>query len=75
MAPLATGQGVPHTIKRDYFRRGEPVTLDEDMIALRVAANQFLRKEDDPGHGWRLDHPIGKMGLFQAFLHAKRRSK
>jgi hypothetical protein len=22
--------------------------------------------------GWRLDHPIGKMALFQAHVHAKR---
>ena len=47
------------------------MSLDEDMVALRAAANRFLRPEDDPGHGWRLDHPIGKMGLFQAYLHAK----
>ena len=31
-----------------------------------------LHPDDDPGHGWRLDHPIGKMGIFQAYLHAKK---
>ena len=72
---LATGEGVPHTFRAgSYFRRGEPVTLDEDLIALRAAANRFLRPEDDPGHGWCLDHPIGKMGIFQAYLHAKGRA-
>ena len=38
---------------------------------LRAAANRFLLPEDDPGHGWRLDHPIGKMGIFQAACAAK----
>ena len=62
---------MPHTRKATFFRRGEPVTLDEDLVALRVAANAFLLPEDDPGHGWRLDHPIGKMAIFQAHAHAK----
>ena len=69
---LATGEGVPHTQRSTWFRRGQPVTLDEDLIALRAAANRFLRPEEDPGHGWRLDHPIGKMCLFQAHLHHSR---
>ena len=43
---LATGEGVPHTRRSDYFRRGQPVTLDEDLVALRVQANQFLLPED-----------------------------
>ena len=69
---LATGEGVPHKrYPNRYFRKGEPVTLDEDMTELRAAANRFLLPEDDPGHGWCLDHPIGKMGIFQAYLHAK----
>ena len=68
---LATGAGIPHTRKSNWFRRGEPVTLDEDLVELRAAANKFLLPEDDPGHGWRLDHPIGKMGIFQAYLHAR----
>lgn len=72
---LATGQGVPHKrYAARWFRKGEPVTLDEDMVALRAAANRFLLPEDDPGHGWCLDHPIGKMGIFQAYLHAKGRA-
>ena len=69
----ATGQGVAHTRRGDVFRRGQPVSLDEDLVELRAAANRFLRPEDDPGHGWRLDHPIGKMAIFQAHLHAQRR--
>ena len=68
---LATGAGVQHTKSSRVFRKGQPVTLDEDLVALRAAANVFLRPADDPGHGWRLDHPIGKMGIFQAYLHAK----
>ena len=69
---LATGEGVPHKrYPNRYFRKGEPVKLDEDMTELRAAANRFLLPEDDPGHGWCLDHPIGKMGIFQAYLHAK----
>ena len=72
---LATGEGIPHTRKNTMFRKGEPVTLDEDLVELRAAANRFLLPEDDPGHGWRLDHPIGKMGLFQAHLHLKNKGK
>ena len=72
---LATGEGIPHTRKNTMFRKGEPVTLDEDLVELRAAANRFLLPEDDPGHGWRLDHPIGKMGLFQAHLHLKNQGK
>ena len=68
---LATGAGVPHTRKSTWFRKGEPVALDEDLVELRAAANRFLLPEDDPGHGWRLDHPIGKMGIFQAACAAK----
>ena len=70
---LATGEGVRHTVRDAFFRRGEPVRLDEDLVALRAAANQFLLPEDDPGHGWRLDHPIGKLCLFQAHLHLTKR--
>ena len=72
---LATGQGVPHTRYDRWFRKGRPVTLDEDLVKLRAEANVFLLPEDDPGHGWRLDHPIGKMCLFQAFLAEKNRKK
>ena len=64
----ATGLGAPHTVRNDIFRKGQPVTLDEDLVELRIEANRFLRPEDDPGHGWRLDHPIGKMAIFQAHL-------
>ena len=65
---LATGEGIPHTRYNRWFRKGEPVTLDEDLVQLRADANRFLLPEDDPGHGWRLDHPIGKMAIFQAHL-------
>eukprot|EP00310_Coccolithus_braarudii_P022666 CAMPEP_0183343018 /NCGR_PEP_ID=MMETSP0164_2-20130417/9013_1 /TAXON_ID=221442 /ORGANISM="Coccolithus pelagicus ssp braarudi, Strain PLY182g" /LENGTH=379 /DNA_ID=CAMNT_0025513757 /DNA_START=48 /DNA_END=1187 /DNA_ORIENTATION=- len=69
---LATGAGVSHTKDKAFFRRCNPVKLEEDMGALKVAAANFLRPEDDPGHGWRLTHPIGKLAIFQAYLHAKR---
>ena len=73
---LATGQGIEHTDgRRERFRQGQPVGLDEDLHALRAEANEWLRPEDDPGHGWRLDHPIGKMCLFQRHLHALSKSK
>lgn len=32
-----------------------------------------LHPDDDPGHGWRLDHPIGKLFLFQRHLFEQRR--
>ena len=70
---LATGQGVPHTFRSDFFRKGEPVGIDEDLVALRDDANCFLLPEDDPGHGWRLNHPISKMIIFQHHLHNVRK--
>jgi hypothetical protein len=65
---LASGAGVPHTVRADYFRKGAPVDMATDLAVLRADANEWLRPEDDPGHGWRLDHPIGKMQIFQRVL-------
>ena len=31
-----------------------------------------LHPDDDPGHGWRLDHPIGKCAIFQRHLFERR---
>mmetsp|Transcript_742 Transcript_742/g.2451 ORF Transcript_742/g.2451 Transcript_742/m.2451 type:complete len:94 (-) Transcript_742:1798-2079(-) len=70
---LASGAGVVHPLTGARFREGEPVSPSTDFVALRAEANSFLRPEDDAGHGWRLDHPIGKCILFQHHLHASRR--
>lgn len=44
-----------------------------DFASLRTEANEWLHPSDDPGHGWRLDHPIGKCLLFQRHLYDQRR--
>ena len=74
---LATGVGVPHTVRIEngsiaMWRKGRPITLDEDLVALRVEANLFLSRDDDPSNGWRIDHPLGKMAIFQYHLHSRR---
>ena len=71
---LASGQGVDSgglRTRTPTFRKGQPVSMATDFAALRAEANVWLRPEDDPGHGWRLDHPIGKLALYQAHLAAR----
>mmetsp|Transcript_11539 Transcript_11539/g.19397 ORF Transcript_11539/g.19397 Transcript_11539/m.19397 type:complete len:483 (+) Transcript_11539:13-1461(+) len=66
---LASGRGVVHPLSGALFREGEPIDMQTDFVALRKEANEFLRPEDDAGHGWRLDHPIGKLILFQRHVY------
>ena len=72
---LAMGEGVAHTIQVDNrgnpirFRLDEPISIGEDLEVARVAANTWLLPQDDPGHGWRLDLPIGKMAMFRKRCH------
>ena len=58
--------GVEHTQHRGKFLEGTAVNMGSDFHQLRAEANEWLRLEDDPGHGWRLDHPLGKLALFRA---------
>ena len=51
VAKLASGAGVKHTIRDDYFCEGRPIDMTTDFMALKQEANEFLRPEDDPGHG------------------------
>ena len=37
-----------------WFMKGEPIGLDADFVALRVAANEFLTRDEDRSNGWRL---------------------
>merc|ERR1712070_1020878 len=69
---LASGAGVKHTIRDDYFCEGRPIDMTTDFMALKQEANEFLRPEDDPGHGWLLNHPIGKCIIFQRHLFEQR---
>lgn len=67
---LAAGAGVatgPSNGNR-VFLPSAPVDMTTDLVALRAEANAFLPPENDPGHGWRLNHPIGKLLLFQTTL-------
>ena len=70
---LASGAGSRcHTKHDGVFCEGRPITMATDFEALRREANAWLHPDDDPGHGWRLDHPIGKCMLFQRHLYEQR---
>ena len=63
---LASGAGSKcHTKHDGVFCEGRPIDMSTDFHALRIEANEWLHPDDDPGHGWRLDHPIGKLCIFQ----------
>jgi len=70
---LASGAGSKcHTKHDGVFCEGRPIDMSTDFHALRVEANEWLHPDDDPGHGWRLDHPIGKLCIFQRHLFEQR---
>ena len=70
---LVTGVGV------DYhrwpagvvFRKGEPVTLQDDLVQIKEDAKDFEAQHGrDLGNGWLLNHPLQKMILFRDHLAA-----
>ena len=70
---LVTGVGV------DYhrwpagvvFRKGEPVTLQDDIEQIKEDAKDFEAEHGrDLGNGWLLNHPLQKMILFRDHLAA-----
>ena len=70
---LVTGVGV------DYhrwpagvvFRKGEPVTLQDDLVQIKEDAKEFEAEHGrDLGNGWLLNHPLQKMILFRDHLAA-----
>ncbi len=70
---LVTGVGV------DYhrwpagvvFRKGEPVTLQDDLVQIKEDAKDFEAEHGrDLGNGWLLNHPLQKMILFRDHLAA-----
>uniref|UniRef100_A0A7S0ED00 Uncharacterized protein n=1 Tax=Phaeocystis antarctica TaxID=33657 RepID=A0A7S0ED00_9EUKA len=70
---LASGAGTAcHTKHSGAFCKGRPIDMTMNFLALRIEANEWLHRDDDPGNGWRLDHPIGKLYLFQRHLFEKR---
>lgn len=71
---LASGQGIAtgwHNANRIFYPSA-PVDMATDFVALRAEANTFLPPERDPGHGWKLNHPIGKCMKFQSWLAQQR---
>ena len=73
MTKLVTGVGV------DYhrwpagvvFRKGEPVTLQDDLAQIKEDAKDFEAQHGrDLGNGWLLNHPLQKMILFRDHLAA-----
>ena len=70
---LVTGVGV------DYhrwpagvvFRKGEPVTLQDDLVQIKEDAKEFEAEHGrDLGNGWLLNHQLQKMILFRDHLAA-----
>ena len=74
---LWNGVGITHANATGTFYGSGPghahtsITLDQDFVALRVAAKQWLpprphpSRPHDPKRGWTLDDPIGRLMKFQ----------
>ena len=53
------------------FRKGEPVTLQDDLAQIKEDAKDFEAQHGrDLGNGWLLNHPLQKMILFRDHLAA-----
>jgi hypothetical protein len=72
---LVNGEGITcrHWEKGVYFYKGKKITLSTDFSALRIEAIEFEDTHgEDPGHGWRLTHPIQKLRNFQLYYLGKK---
>jgi hypothetical protein len=72
---LVNGDGITcrHWKKGIYFHKGHKITLSTDFSALRNEAIEFEDTHgEDPGHGWRLTHPIQKLRNFQLYYLGKK---
>ncbi len=70
---LVTGVGVDyhHWPAGVVFRKGEPVTLQDDLVQIKEDAKDFEAQHGrDLGNGWLLNHPLQKMILFRDHLAA-----
>ena len=70
---LVTGVGVEyhHWPAGVVFRKGEPVTLQDDLAEIKEEAKDFEAQHGrDLGNGWLLNHPLQKMILFRDHLAA-----
>ena len=70
---LVTGVGVEyhHWPAGVVFRKGEPVTLQDDLAQIKEEAKDFEAEHGrDLGNGWLLNHPLQKMILFRDHLAA-----
>ena len=70
---LVTGVGVEyhHWPAGVVFRKGEPVTLQDDLAEIKEDAKDFEAQHGrDLGNGWLLNHPLQKMILFRDHLAA-----
>ena len=70
---LVTGVGVDyhHWPAGVVFRKGEPVTLQDDLAEIKEEAKDFEAEHGrDLGNGWLLNHPLQKMILFRDHLAA-----
>ena len=76
--PLWDGTGITHDRATGTFygcghgRVGTSISLDQDFVALRAAAKQWLPPRPqgsgsryDPARGWTIDDPIGRLIKFQ----------
>ena len=73
MTKLVTGVGVDyhHWPAGVVFRKGEPVTLQDDLVQIKEDAKEFEAEHGrDLGNGWLLNHPLQKMILFRDHLAA-----
>ena len=74
---LVTGEGI-HYVSATYgwpaetfFRKGEPVTLQDDLKQIKYEAQEFEDTHGrDHGNGWLMKHPLQKMILYCDHLAA-----
>ena len=66
------GVGYHHWPSDIFWRKGQPVTLEEDFDVLKEEAIQMENDYGrDLGNGWLLNHPLQKLQNFQNYQYAK----
>jgi hypothetical protein len=74
---LVSGGGVTNKNRPGKaFREGRPISLNEDLLAVRAEANEWLPRSEtaavrDGGNGWAIDHAIGKLVAYKDHLLGK----
>jgi hypothetical protein len=69
VARLESGRGYLHISANVYFRRNQPLTLDEDLMAVLDAQKAFFALHGrDTTCGWAIRYPIAKLLMYQRYV-------